>query len=436
LPEFTGERVIPGLVDADLLNEHLARYLFAKHFISRIAQPANVFDAGCGSGYGSAELAKTGASVTGADVSGEAVAYAREHFGAQGIRFVEAPCESLPFEPESFDLVTAFEVIEHLERWQELLTEANRVLKPGGVLLVSTPNRDYYTESRGEAGPNPFHVHEFDYPEFQAALNAIFPHVRLWTQNHADAIVFAPPTPEGASLEASVPSDPAGAHFYLAACSRSPIAVNEIFTWTPSSGNVLREREKHIARLTGELRQKDAWLQQNIAEHTELQSRHEGLTEELKSSNNWAAGLTRQLEERGARVVELQRDLDSRLDWAFGLMRDLETRNSRIVELQREVDSRLEWVRALESQVASAASELERLRSEIGRLQSEITGLQNGLAAQQHEAKEAVDRLQTTVDERTARVERLDAELSEIHSSFWYRAGARLGLCPRPRDGQ
>lgn len=394
MPEFTGERVIPGLVDADLLNEHLARYLFAKHFIAHMPQPANVFDAGCGSGYGSAELRKTGASVTGADISGEAVAYAREHFGAQGIRFVEAPCESLPFEPESFDLVTAFEVIEHLERWQNLLIEANRVLKPGGVLLVSTPNRDYYTESRGDAGPNPFHVHEFDYAEFQEALSAIFPHVRLWTQNHAGAIVFAPPTPEGASLQASDPSDPAGAHFYLAACSRSPIEVNEIFTWTPSSGNVLREREKHIARLAGELQQKDAWLEQNIAEHAELLRRHEALTEELKSSNNWAAGLTS----------------------------ELEARNSRIVDLQGEVDSRLEWVKKLEAQLASVLGEMEELRNE--------------LATRQHAAQAAIDRLETTVNERTAWAQRLDAELAEIHASSWYRAGAKLGLGPRPHNGQ
>ncbi len=427
MSEFTGERVIPGLVDADLLNEHLARYLFAKHFIARMPLPGSVLDAGCGVGYGSAELRKTGASVTGADVSGEAITWAREHFGAQGIRFVEAPCESLPFEPESFDLVTAFEVIEHLERWQELLTEANRVLKSGGVLLVSTPNRDYYAESRGEAGPNPFHVHEFNYPEFQEALNAVFPHVRIWTQNHAGAIVFAPPAPEGASLEAlpfqtSAPSDPAGAHFYLAACSRSPIAVNEIFTWTPSSGNVLREREKHIERLTGELGQKDAWLRQNLGEHTELVRRHEALTEELKASNNWAAGLTRQLEESGARVVELQRELDSRLEWATGLARDVEARNARILDLQNEVDSRLEWVRDLESQLASVLSEMGKLRDE--------------LATTHREAQTAIDRLEATVIERTVWAQRLDAELGEIHASSWYRAGVKLGWGPRPRDGQ
>jgi SAM-dependent methyltransferase len=394
LPEFTGERVIPGLVDADLLNEHLARYLFAKHFVARMPQPASVLDAGCGSGYGSAELAKTGASVTGADVSGEAVAYAREHFGKQGIRFVEAPCESLPFEPESFDLVTAFEVIEHLERWRELLAEANRILKPGGVLLVSTPNRDYYTESRGEAGPNPFHVHEFDYSEFQQALQAVFPHVRIWTQNHAGAIVFAPPAPDGTLLEAAGAADPAGAHFYLAACSRSPIPVNEVFTWTPSSANVLREREKHIARLTGELQQKDAWLEKNIGEHTELLRRHEALNAELKAANNWAANLNAELRQRIEHIVLLQDDLEKRL----------------------------EWVHNLEAQIESGRAELTRLQDE--------------LATQQREAQAAIDRLEATVIERTAWAQRVEAEVQRIRSSFWYKAGAVPGFVPRRRDGQ
>ena len=60
------------------------------------------------------------------------------------------------------------------------------------VLLISTPNRDYYEESRGASGPNPFHRHEFTFAEFAVALGAVFPHVRIWTQNHAGAIVFAP----------------------------------------------------------------------------------------------------------------------------------------------------------------------------------------------------------------------------------------------------
>src|SRR5919205_964963 len=73
LAEFTGERVIPGQVDVDLLNEHLARYTFA----ARLARGKRVLDAGCGAGYGSAELAHAAQCVTGVDCASDAVDFAR-----------------------------------------------------------------------------------------------------------------------------------------------------------------------------------------------------------------------------------------------------------------------------------------------------------------------------------------------------------------------
>ena len=63
--EFTGERLVPGQVDQDLFNEHLARYAFA----ARLARGKRVLDIACGAGYGSAELARSAASVTGCPAS-------------------------------------------------------------------------------------------------------------------------------------------------------------------------------------------------------------------------------------------------------------------------------------------------------------------------------------------------------------------------------
>src|SRR6266704_3073623 len=111
LAEFTGERVIPGQVDADLLNEHMARYAFA----ARLSRRKQVLDAGCGAGYGSAELARAAAGVLGIDKSAEAVAFARAEYPAPKLRFEEADCLTLPVGDGSIDLVVAFEVIEHLE---------------------------------------------------------------------------------------------------------------------------------------------------------------------------------------------------------------------------------------------------------------------------------------------------------------------------------
>jgi len=95
MSEFTGERVIPGLVDDNLLNEHLARYRFAARFIHN---GYAVLDAGCGSGYGSAALAER-STVTAIDIAAEAIHHARTNFASTGTRFCgpgARPCHSQP----------------------------------------------------------------------------------------------------------------------------------------------------------------------------------------------------------------------------------------------------------------------------------------------------------------------------------------------------
>src|SRR5215831_13097507 len=86
LAEFTGERLIPGEVDIDLLNEHMARYTFAM----RLARGKRVLDAGCGAGYGSAVLAEVAEHVTGVDIAADAIEYARANYQAANLTFEEA----------------------------------------------------------------------------------------------------------------------------------------------------------------------------------------------------------------------------------------------------------------------------------------------------------------------------------------------------------
>lgn len=443
--EFTGERVIPGLADPDLFNEHRARYRFAARFARRFGPGAAILDAGCGTGYGTAEFTSA-ASVTAFDIAGEAVRDARENFASPRVRFLQAGCEALPFAAASFDLVVAFEVIEHLERWPELLREAGRVLKPEGVLLVSTPNKAYYAEARAKAGPNPFHVHEFEYREFASALAEHFAHVTLWTQNHNNSIAFllAGPSSEAAgTLDAPDEPSPEHAHFFIAACSQSPLTAPEPYAYLPLSGNVLRERERHIGLLESELAQKTTWLQQLEAAHSTLHREHEAVVAELQKHNAWAAALNEQLGRSGARIVQLQNEI--------GFMQKHSA--DRLAELEQQAKTRLDWIRDLEAQIAAGTAQIESMDSEIVKLRlafEERTAWGESLGDQLEEARAQQQRTRRDLEQTTADFistsaqlaaaiqenARLDGVLAAADGSKWLRLGRAVHLGPDLRGSR
>ena len=261
--------------DPDLRNEHLARYCFA----GPLARGKRVLDVGCGEGHGTALFVGECAAVYGLDNSEQAISCARAN--CPGVVFVRGDCVELPFTDASLDLVTAFEVIEHLNGWEDFVAEAARVLDTSGIFVVSTPNRDYYRTTRDE--PNPFHVHEFAYEEFLAALMAAFPHCTVFLENHVGAVSISSPSAgkTAAHVEARE-ADPASAHFFVAVCSTSPLNDLRGLAFVPSDGNLLRERELHIAKLR-------RWV-------AALESRHEEVERKMsRELARWPYRLLRRL---------------------------------------------------------------------------------------------------------------------------------------------
>ncbi|WP_171056080.1 methyltransferase domain-containing protein [Paenibacillus sinopodophylli] len=139
---FTGERlVVNRTVKQDyssVYNEHMSRYVFA----SRLVSGLRVLDAACGAGYGSEMLKRSGAAeVIGVDVDLASLELAKRDYGGTDISFVEGDVLALPFGDASFDVVVSFETIEHVASGADWIKESARVLKEGGLFIVSTPNR-------------------------------------------------------------------------------------------------------------------------------------------------------------------------------------------------------------------------------------------------------------------------------------------------------
>lgn len=104
----------------------------------RVHHTPRVLDVGCGEGHFAAALVRHGAEVVAIDVAAEALRRARASHPALDLRLVE-PEAPLPLEDSSFDVVWVGETIEHIADTAQLLSELRRVLRSGGLLLISTP---------------------------------------------------------------------------------------------------------------------------------------------------------------------------------------------------------------------------------------------------------------------------------------------------------
>jgi ubiquinone/menaquinone biosynthesis C-methylase UbiE len=404
LVEFTGERVIPGQVNDDLWSEHVARYAYARRF----AEGRRVLDAGCGTGYGSAELAQTAVAMTGLDLAADAIKYARITYPIPSLHFVVSTCAAMPFASSAFDLVVAFEVIEHLPHHRAFLQECARVLTHHGLFIVSSPNRRYYAESRAKTGPNPYHVHEFEAREFVQELSSVFQNVRLVLQNRIESFAFHPASsfwPAEARIDGGGGSAE-DAHFLIGLCSFGPLPEPTSFVYVPRAANLLREREQHVQLLEQQLIDTKKWLADTQTERDSLLDLFRKQKEELDDRTHWAQRLNADLEASGLRIVELQNELDA---VASGY-------EAKVNELEAENRAKTEWAFATEA-----------------RLMQELEARGRDLAA----CLQLLETAEATVDERTlwaqrveAQREKLEAQLGMIRASRWIKLGRRFGLGP------
>jgi len=164
---LTGERTVPGVPHENYwFRRHEAAYEFLLPYATDAT--ATVLDVGCGEGYGAARFAGAAGRVVGVDYDAGTVAHAATRY--RTARFVRGNLAALPVRSASVDVLATLQVIEHVWDHAQFVGECRRVLRPGGRLLVTTPNRLTFSPGR-DTPDNPFHTHEFTAAELRELLS-------------------------------------------------------------------------------------------------------------------------------------------------------------------------------------------------------------------------------------------------------------------------
>lgn len=169
---------MPGM-SGNIQSEHLNRYYFVINQID--LTNLTVVDLASGEGYGSDLLSNFSKNVFGIDISNEAVDYASKKYKKNNLEFIVGSAFDIPLKSNSVDVFISFETIEHHDKHEEMLCEIKRVLKPNGILIISSPDKHFYSDERNYI--NKFHVKELYYEDFKKLINKHFHKATFYLQN-------------------------------------------------------------------------------------------------------------------------------------------------------------------------------------------------------------------------------------------------------------
>jgi ubiquinone/menaquinone biosynthesis C-methylase UbiE len=155
-------------------NVTVQRCFYAYEFAEEYIKGKRVADIGCGTGYGTVHMVQFAESAVGVDYSAETVAQnKKDNAHIENLEFITCTVPPIDLPSESFDVVTAFQFIEHLEDPMGFIKEAKRILKPGGVFLCTTVN------AKMSLARNPFHVFEYTFDGMEADFRKVFDDVEM-----------------------------------------------------------------------------------------------------------------------------------------------------------------------------------------------------------------------------------------------------------------
>ncbi len=177
--KWSGERLETYIYSRDSI-EHLHRYAIVTNYI----KDKIVLDIASGEGYGSNIMSKKASFVYGVDIDNTAVQGAKLKYINNNLEYLTGSTSDIPLKDNSVDVVVSFETIEHHGKHDEMMAEVKRVLRPNGILIISTPDKLYYSDER--KFNNQFHIKELYKQEFVDLISKSFSEIQLLTQKYTN----------------------------------------------------------------------------------------------------------------------------------------------------------------------------------------------------------------------------------------------------------
>lgn len=343
--EFTGERFVPEKthLQDEIEYEHLHRYYAATSMV----RGAEVLDLACGEGYGAAILANLAARVTGVDIDAGSIYWATEKYAGaySNLAFRQGSATAIPLPSSSFDVVVSFETIEHIDSLmqEQFMQEIKRVLRPGGILLMSTPDKKNYTDRYDHH--NTFHVKEFYRDEFAAFIKTHFPYTAFFDQGYEIMSVISNTATENApaiNLYSWNEKKNTDRKYIIAVASDSALPA-----YTSEIASIVPGADKDFLTLM------DRLIQMN---------------KEIEGLGNWGNTLNATLEEKGGILQQKDQEILRLNDFKARLQLEAVTKDQLAAVLQQKLNEKellaAELHQKLHQQYQEANTVKERL-SEI-----------------------------------------------------------------------
>lgn len=397
--EFTGERFVPT-EQGVIRQEHLHRYAWCLPLVSG----KDVLDVASGEGYGSAMLASRARSVIGVDISAEAISHASARYAnGSNLSYMEGSAASIPLGDDSVDVVVSFETIEHLLEQEEMMAEIRRVLRPDGILVMSSPNKEVYSDRAGYH--NDFHVKELYLAEFQSLVSRYFPASRLSGHRMAVCSTITPLdgvsrqdsyqalTDTGEAVELRAASIPDAVYFVVVAAADASLLPELPASILYTEAEDLYARQHDIAR----------WAQ--------------GLDGEREEVIAWARSLEGELQKSRADYQRLEGEFDDRTRWALELDQIVQETGGR--NQHGLLRSQIEQLSSENQRLVERQVELEKRQVEFEQRQVE---LEEQLSALGKEKDEAIERLSDVRHQAEVKAAELHRLLEEAHEAMAVRS--------------